>query len=177
MGHSKKLLLLGMSAIKLSGIDINYHIDESFEGRPSALQFKQGSKHSKVTHGRVECYEYRVEKENTSPCDIYRNSDNYPNTTLYDEQDNKVLMTEIQLKNIVDRLGKETVTGTDGDEFTIKDGNKVSKFSKEAIEIGFDVTARNPRDCGPLHTRNNLTMVTNQKTRASRTNHVATDYI
>ena len=140
VGHSQKLLLLGMSAIKLSGIDINYHIDESFEGRPSALRFKQKSKHSKVTHGRVECYEYRIEKENTSPCDIYRNSDNYRNTTLYDEHDNKVLMTEIQLKNIVDRLGKETVTGTDGDEFTIKDGIKVSKFSKEAMEIGFDVT-------------------------------------
>ncbi len=26
-------------------------------------------------------------------------------------------MTEIQLKNVVDRLGKESVTGTDGDEF------------------------------------------------------------
>ena len=49
-------------------------------------------------------------------------------------------MTEIQLKNIVDRLGKETVTGTDGDEFTIKDGIKVSKFSKEAMEIGLDVS-------------------------------------
>jgi hypothetical protein len=49
-------------------------------------------------------------------------------------------MTEIQLKNIVDRLGKETVTGTDGDEFTIKDEIKVSKFSKEAMEIGFDVS-------------------------------------
>ena len=48
-------------------------------------------------------------------------------------------MTEIQLKNIVDRLGKESVTGTDGDEFTIKDGVKISKFSKEAMEIGFDV--------------------------------------
>jgi hypothetical protein len=31
------------------------------------------------------------------------------------------------------------VTGTDGDEFTIKDGIKVSKISKEAMEIGFDV--------------------------------------
>ncbi len=120
---------------KLSGIDINYHIDESFEGIPSPLQFKQGPKHSKVMHGRVECYEYRVKKEDVSPCDIYRNSDNYRSTTLYDEQDNKVLMTEIQLKNIVDRLG-----GTDGDEFTIKDGIKVSKFSKEAMEIGFDVS-------------------------------------
>ena len=37
-------------------------------------------------------------------------------------------------------MGKETVTGTDGDELTIKDGIKVSKFSKEAMEIGFDVS-------------------------------------
>ena len=36
-------------------------------------------------------------------------------------------------------MGKESTTGTDGDEFTIKDGIKVSKFSKEAMEIGFDV--------------------------------------
>ncbi len=63
----------------------------------------------------------------------------YRNTALYDKLDNIVLMTEIQLKNIVDRLGKESTTGTDGDEFTIKDGIKVSKFSKEAMEIGFDV--------------------------------------
>ncbi len=35
-------------------------------------------------------------------------------------------------------LGK-TITGTDGDEFTVKDGIRISKFSKEAMEIGFDV--------------------------------------
>jgi hypothetical protein len=140
VGHSKRLLLLGMSAIKLSGIDINHHIDESFEGRSSALRFKQGSKHSVITHGRVECYQYKIDKENITPGDIYRNSENYRVTTLFDGQDNIALMTEIQLKNIVDRLGKETVTGTDGDEFTIKDGIKVSKFSKEAMEIGFDVS-------------------------------------
>ncbi len=29
-------------------------------------------------------------------------------------------MAEIQLKNIVERLWKDTVTGTDGDEFTTK---------------------------------------------------------
>ncbi len=48
-------------------------------------------------------------------------------------------MTEIQLKNIVERLGKDTVTGTDGDEFTVKDDIRISKFSKEAMEIRFDV--------------------------------------
>ncbi len=86
-----------------------------------------------------ECYQYKIDKENITPGDIKRNSENYRVTTLFDGQDNIALMTEIQLKNIVDRLGKETVTGTDGDDFTIKDGIKVSKFSKEAMKIGFDV--------------------------------------
>jgi hypothetical protein len=75
----------------------------------------------------------QINKDDITPCEVYRN------TTLYDKLDNTVLMTEIQLKNIVDRKGKESTTGTDGEEFTIKDGIKVSKFSKEAMEIGFDV--------------------------------------
>ena len=49
--------------------------------------------------------------------------------SLYDKHENIVLMTEIQLKNIVERLWKDTVTGTDGDEFTVKDGIRISKFS------------------------------------------------
>jgi hypothetical protein len=48
-------------------------------------------------------------------------------------------MTEIQLKNIVDRMGADPDTKTDGDETTIKDGHRISKFSKEAMEIGKDV--------------------------------------
>ena len=133
VGRSEKLLLLSMSAIKLSGVDVNYHIDESFEGRCAPLKFKVELKPTGHTHSRAETYYYKIDKGDLTPCDVYRN------TTLYDEHDNIVLMTEIQLKNIVDRLGKESVTGTDGDEFTIKDGVKVSKFSKEAMEIGFDV--------------------------------------
>ncbi len=87
-----------MSAIKLSGIDINYHIDESFEGRSAVLRFKQGSKHSEVTHGgRVECYQYKIDKENITPGDIYRNNENYRVTTLFDGQDSIALMIEIQL--------------------------------------------------------------------------------
>jgi hypothetical protein len=114
--QSKQLLLLGMSAIKLSGIDINHHIDESFEGKCSPLKFKEELKSTGKTHSRAETYYYKVIKGDATPCDIYRN------TTLYDECNNIVLMTEIQLKNVVNRLGKESVTGTDGDEFTIKDG-------------------------------------------------------
>jgi hypothetical protein len=135
VGRSEKLLLMSMSAIKLSGIiDVNYHIDESFEGRCVPLMFKVELKPTGYTHhSRAETYYYKIDKGDVTPCDVYRN------TTLYDEHDNIVLMTEIQLKNIVDRLGKESVTGTDGDEFTTKDGIKISKFYKEAMEIGFDV--------------------------------------
>jgi hypothetical protein len=122
-----------MSAIKLSGIDINFHIDESFEGRSAPLKFKDKPSSLDGVYSRAETYYYKTCKDNITPCDVYRN------TTLHDKCNNIVLMTEIQLKNIVDRMGKEFTTGTDGDEFTIKDGIKVSKFSKEAMEIGFDV--------------------------------------
>ena len=133
VGHSKQLLLLSMSAIKLSNIDINFHIDESFEGRCSPLRFKDKSQLTSDTHVRAETYHYKIDRGELTPCDVYRN------TTLYDKHENIVFMTEIELKNIVERLGKDTVTGTDGDEFTVKDGNRISKFSKEAMEIGFDV--------------------------------------
>jgi hypothetical protein len=55
-----RLLLLGMSAIKLSGIDINYHIDESFEGKCSPLKFKEELKSTGETHSRAETYYYKV---------------------------------------------------------------------------------------------------------------------
>jgi hypothetical protein len=45
-------------------------------------------------------------------------------------------MTEIQLKNIVDRMGADPDTKTDGDETTVKDSIGISKFSEEAMEIG-----------------------------------------
>ena len=48
-------------------------------------------------------------------------------------------MTEIQLKNIVYRMDADPDTKTDGDETTIKDGVRISKFSKEAMEIGKSV--------------------------------------
>ena len=97
------------------------------------MKFKDKPSRGDETYCRAETYYYKRIKDELTPCEIYRN------TTLYDKLDNIVLMTEIQLKNIVDRMGKESTTGTDGDEFTIKDGIKVSKFSKEAMEIGFDV--------------------------------------
>ena len=45
-------------------------------------------------------------------------------------------MTEIQLRRIVDRTAKEQQS--DGDETMTKNGKVISKFSKEAMNIGED---------------------------------------
>ncbi len=68
------------------------------------------------------------------PINLYQESILYERLTI-----SALLMTEIQLKNIVDRMGFDLDTKTDGDETTIKDGDRISKFSKEAMEIGKDV--------------------------------------
>jgi hypothetical protein len=60
-GRSEKLLLLSMSAIKLSGIDVNYHIDQSFEGRCVPLRFKGKLKPTGETHSRAETYYYKID--------------------------------------------------------------------------------------------------------------------
>ncbi len=51
----------------------------------------------------------------------------------------EVYMTEIQLRRIVDRTAKEQQAHqSDGDETMTKDGKTISKFSKEAMNIGED---------------------------------------
>ncbi len=49
-------------------------------------------------------------------------------------------MTEIQLKNSVERLqSKEKDTKTDGDETMVKNGVTISEFSLEALGFGPEV--------------------------------------
>ncbi len=51
----------------------------------------------------------------------------------------EVYMTEIQLRRIVDRTAKEQQSQqSDGDETMTKNGKSISKFSKEAMNIGED---------------------------------------
>jgi len=50
-------------------------------------------------------------------------------------------MSEIQLRRIVDKIANgSAVQGTDGDEVMQKGGETISKFSKEALEIGAAVS-------------------------------------
>ncbi len=56
-------------------------------------------------------------------------------TTIIEE----AYMTEIQLRRIVDRTALEAgEQQSDGDERMVKDGDNISKFSKEAITLGDD---------------------------------------
>jgi hypothetical protein len=70
-----------------------------------------------------EASEHKLLEENTA-------TDWYQSTELFENYGNVVLMTEIQLKNIVERLkSSEKDTNTDGDETMVKDGVTISKFS------------------------------------------------
>jgi hypothetical protein len=54
-----------------------------------------------------------------------------------------VLMSEIQLRRIVDKLqGEQNQQKADGGEFMVKNGVAISKFPKEAMEIGAAVTGK-----------------------------------
>ncbi len=65
----------------------------------------------------------------------------YRDTSSYDECLIPSLMTEIQLKNIVDRLQSEKKdTKTDGDETMVHNGVVISTFSCEALGLGEHVT-------------------------------------
>jgi hypothetical protein len=53
-------------------------------------------------------------------------------------------MTEIQLRRIDDRTAQEaSEQQSDGDERMVKDGEDISKFSKEAMTLGDDVYEAN----------------------------------
>ncbi len=63
-------------------------------------------------------------------------------TSLHLFEEHEAFMTEIQLRGIVDKMAREASSqGTDGDEFMTKNGAVISKFSKDALEIGAAVGA------------------------------------
>jgi hypothetical protein len=77
-----------------------------------------------------------VTGKETAP-ELYRDTSSYE----YDECLFPSLMTEIQLKNIVDRLQSEKKDiKTDGDETMVHNGVVISKFSCEALGLGEHVT-------------------------------------
>lgn len=135
VGNTDNMLLVSMSAIKMAGIDVQYHIDHSCNSECVPLKFI-GEEHDIHTSEVLDAdtLNHRNDVKENCPRKIYEES------ILYEKMIRTIFMTEIQLKNIVDRMGTDPDTKTDGDETTIKDGLRISKFSKEAMEIGKSVT-------------------------------------
>ena len=84
--------------------------------------------------------------ESVSPdmeCEAQENGKVPPvDDTAGEERLETVLMSEIQIRNIVDRLDSEQAEqGTDGDETMSKDEQTISKFSRLAMSLGPKVCA------------------------------------
>ena len=136
VGNTNEILLLGLKTIVEADIDIRYHMKLSVQGLSKMVRFVEdvpdtlsdnNSGKSSIKHGRVEVLHYKTEVVPNSGCSSA--VERYRRTTYFDECENVILMTEIQLKNIVERLQmEEKDTKTDGDETMIKDGVVISKF-------------------------------------------------
>ncbi len=92
---------------------MQYHIEHSCEGRCKPLRFVNGNKEELLLADTLDYFENM--KENC-PVNLYQES------ILYEKLTSSLLMTEIQLKNIVDRMGADPDTKTDGDETTVNQG-------------------------------------------------------
>jgi hypothetical protein len=151
------MLLISMSAIIQSKINILHHMGKSNKDECTDLQFWPDNK----TFDEV-CMNIAVSDEvqkvlrrkgSVHPRDEYLSADEFEEvegkelinllighietgTTIIEE----AYMTEIQLRRIVDRTAQEaSEQQSDGDERMVKDGEDISKFSKEAMTLGDDV--------------------------------------
>jgi hypothetical protein len=131
VGNTSEILLLGLRTIVDADIDIRYHMKLSVEGISKMVRFIEHESASSGEH-------YHIELSNDNIVDAKLSGEEtttelYRETDLYEHYENVALMTEIQLKNIVERLkSDEKETKTDGDETMVKNGVIISKFSFEA---------------------------------------------
>ena len=148
IGQTEEMLLISLSAIIDAKINILYHMKESNRNACKDLRFWPNNK----TFEEI-CNDVSMEKkiqsvikhhEKIQSRDMYLSSNEYEEVevehliTLVEE----MYMTEIQLRRIVDRNAQEgSEQQSDGDERMVKDGENISKFSKEAMTLGDDVYA------------------------------------
>jgi hypothetical protein len=129
------MILLGLKTIVEANIDIGHHMKLSVQGLTKMVRFLSEEKQSDAYCRCVELFQYDIENSNSlcneSAVDYYRE------TAIIEVL---VFMTEIQLKNIVERLqSEEKDTKTDVVETMVENGVTISKFSFEALGLGPDV--------------------------------------
>ena len=135
VGNAQEILLLGLSTIVDANIDIRYHMNFSVQGISKMIRFLDEEPTQNVVlhfvHPPQDTHLVDVVTGKETASELYRD------TSSYDECLFPTLMTEIQLKNIVDRLQSEKKdTKTDGDETMVHNGVVISKFSCEALGLG-----------------------------------------
>jgi hypothetical protein len=148
VGQTEEMLLISLSAIIDANINILYQMKESNRNTCQDLQFWPDNKTFEEICNDVsikeEVHKIIRHREKQHPRDIYLSVDEYAEVEKDQIQDvvHETYMTEIQLRRIVDRNAQEgSEQQSDGDERMVKDGENISKFSKEAITLGDDVYA------------------------------------
>jgi hypothetical protein len=139
VGNAQEILLLGLSTIVDANIDIRYHMSFSAQGISKMIRFLDEEPTQNLLLHFVnpphDVLSRNVVMGRETASEFYRD------TSSFDECLFPSLMTEIQLKNIVDRLQSEKKdTKTDGDETMVYNGVVISKFSCEALGLGEHVT-------------------------------------
>jgi hypothetical protein len=121
IGKTQEMILLGLKTLVESNIDIRHHMKLSVQGLTKMVRFLDMESQNNIHRRHVDLFHHDVDDINSlcneSAVDYYRG------TSVFEECVNDVFMTEIQLKNIVERLqSEEKDTKTDGDETMVKDG-------------------------------------------------------
>jgi hypothetical protein len=164
LGPTQKILLLSLQSVIEASINIIHHMDLSIKGKRGPLRFWPDNKtleqicrdiastdlkptlHRRMKRQERETFDF-TEIEECSEWEQMDEEQGLVNLAIQyletpDLVIEEVYMTEIQLRRIVDRTSKEQQAHqSDGDETMTKNGETISKFSKEALEIGASVSA------------------------------------
>jgi hypothetical protein len=161
LGPTQRILLLSLQSVIEASINIIHHMDLSVKGKRGPLRFWPDNKsleqicrdissidlkptlHRRSRHQERETLDF-VEIEECSEWEQMSEEQDLVNLAIQyvetaDLVVEEVYMTEIQLRRIVDRTTKDQqLQQSDGDETMTKNGKTISKFSKEAMNIGDD---------------------------------------
>ena len=157
LGPTSKMLLLSLQSVIEASINIIHHMSLSNKGECGALTFWPHNKTLEQICNDIAAIDLKpilfrqtstqeslsfTGTDDSIEWEQQEQEEDLVNTAIqYLEAPNMVVeevyMTEIQLRRIVDRTSKEQQS--DGDDTMIRNGKTISKFAKEAMNIGDEV--------------------------------------
>ncbi len=152
LGQTKEMLLISLSAVIASKINILYHMSDLNRKECHDLKFWPNNKTFEEVCKDVTVDEKINQVFKTDACinprDLYLSTDNFEEVEKgqliinhIETGTEEAFMTEIHPnRRILDRTGSDTGDQqSDGGERMTKDGEDISKFSKEAMTLGDNV--------------------------------------